>query len=147
MSIETTKAQIAALETQLEAECKAEREAKEAELKAFAQQWRFTMTPCKPESWHRMFDDTIKRYRLRGEMLNRAEYKALGGSGDDGEIEYLWNSVTTKIICADGGGNIYVNERAANSQDIFDRLGAAIAANPDSADVTDIILSNPEFAW
>ncbi len=147
MSTETIKAQIAALEAALKAAQMAESDDRRTRLKAFKKQWRFTMTPVN-DTWEKIHDDTIKQYRLTGKLLNADEYKAIGGDDrSGGGMNYLYNTVTRKVIKQDGGGNIYVDCKRDNAAEIYAALGAAIHASPESADVTAIVTGNPHFTW
>lgn len=156
-TIETLQQRIAEMQRELKQLQEDERKAKEAALKAFALQWRFTIKPDN-RNWDKLTDDTLVWYRLEGELLNADEYKTIGGDGErkQGGMSYLYNKGTKRIALRSGGGMIYIpdnaffnRDRKPNPQAVYDALAAFISANPNGGDVTETIISNPDFqmAW
>jgi hypothetical protein len=89
-----------------------EREAnlKEMARKAVIEKWEYTVTLEDPTGWQRIYDPSVKMYRVSGRMINREEWEAAGnssGSFGDGGHSYLFNTKSGEIVCSTGGGNIY----------------------------------------
>jgi hypothetical protein len=133
----------------------AEAEAREkAAIKA-----RKTATPPKFEFWitpaqyatdgsyifGKTYDSTCHLYVIERRCSNKEDARAVGWTDDElkeGSATYLYNVVTRRIICAVGGGTVYI--RATNGFDkedfaddhAFFAIGAYLAEYPGGGDIT-----------
>jgi hypothetical protein len=138
---------------EIEAELAAAREVAEAERLAVRNAtvpvWQFTILPTKSDSFggDEIWDDTIRAYRLAGEVINRDECLAAGHSEHSlgkGAMRYLFNTVTGKLIGATGGGTIYLSNgfgrKDTSAQDMaIHRINMFLAENPEGGDISQII--------
>jgi hypothetical protein len=94
-----------------------------------------------------MYDPTCHLYELRRTTANREDARAVGWSEDDmkdGGGIYLYNVVTRRVVCAVGGGTIYVNKASTLPDDFADdmamfQIGAFLAEYPGGGDITWIV--------
>jgi len=150
-----TQNRIDALRAELKALEEQEEKDKKTRRAAVKRVWRFVLVPSKSGSLHQIRDSAVVRYRLEGTVVNAEELKAVGNSEDfyrTGGMNYLFNTATGRIIMSEGGGNIYIpdgrwGDSAIDAEQTFAKLDAFLATNPDGGDVTEIIVSQPNFKW
>lgn len=115
-------------------------------------EWVFTLTPSESK-WHEVYDDTCLVYRLEGRVTNLEALKAVGSHmpalGSGGAMDYVFNTVTGKLIMAVGGGTIYINRQFGKRSDGSDvtamnELGAFLVAHPDGGDITSIVVTHQQ---
>ena len=156
----------------LESEYQAERDAR---IKATPRQWEFTFElDNQPHYWEIRPGSQVFAAILRGKVINQQECKDAGWSEDklrDGAYGYLVNLANGKIIMANGGGSVYINEgnegyhnsfnsnkaevteALEDSERIYKSLETIVACwmeNLDAAvpvDVTELITGQRHFHW
>lgn len=137
-----------------EAEARERAQAEEAR-RAVKVQWKFTLMPD-TRGHDVMYDETCLLYSLKGEITNREEAEAVGHhlSHSEGSMTYVFNTVTGRIVCATGGGTIYVGgfggawsggeqEQELASQTMRE-LGTFLTMWPEGGDVTAIVANYRE---
>lgn len=129
-----------------------ERERAELRAKREATRPRFEywITPAKiraTTSFGKLYDPTCLLYELQRKTVNRDEAKAAGWSDDDlreGSAVYLYNVVTRRVVCAVGGGTMYIGRSFNQAEDYADdtaffQIGAYLAEYPGGGDITYIV--------
>src|SRR5438270_54499 len=92
------------------------REAKAAEDKRRSTKPRygFRIAPVVQQgSWERIRDDSVKMCRVTGHVINRDECIAAGWAErelGDGGMNYLFNTLSGKIVMRTGGGTVYIQD-------------------------------------
>lgn len=142
---------VAELQTKLAAAKLAESEERNRLRESVKLEWRFFLRPD-TSRFDKIMDNTVIKYRLDGEVVNREQAIAAGHSTDSvrgGGITYLYNTGTNRFVLRIGGGTIYVGE--SWSGDVEEnqsaelamlRLAAFLSRNPDGGDVTDIVAAH-----
>jgi len=138
------------LRAQLKEAERVEREEREERRNSVTQNWMFMISledepgPGYKELW----DDTCGYYRITGVLLNREECEAVGQnvdrSGDGAGMSYLYNSLSQKLVCSVGGGQVWVGmgwdaTDRESSRIAIDEINAFLINHPDGGDITDII--------
>lgn len=147
--METPEDRIARLQAEL-AKANSEADAQRKAIKeATPPVWEFTIIPKDNtnDNWDRIFDPTIVAYILTGRVVNEEEVKEIGYSDFEirgGGMQYLYNTVTKKLVSATGGGTIYLSEGWAKKRKGYldkaiDQINAFLSANPKGGDITSII--------
>ena len=124
----------------------AERQARTAQTPVVR---KFTIEPTKPKGrFHDdLFDPSCRFYDLECEITNRAEALEAGHAEHDlrsGGMTYVFNTLSGLIVCAVGGGSIYVSggwdaKNAESAQLTMGAISAFIVANPEGGDITDLV--------
>lgn len=144
-SIEEMRAQLHAAEQELK---QREADERKAEMAATPIVWRFTIKPATNRSFQEMYDDSCLLYRLNGEITNRDEAKAAGHPDHDlraGGMDYIFNTLSGKIVTGVGGGTIWVghgwgnDKRADSARATMEAISQFIADNPEGGDITGIV--------
>lgn len=105
----------------------------------------FTVEPVKnPNSWDRLFDDTMKLYVISGTCVNREESATAGNYvAPDGSMRYVYNTRTYKLVCSVGGGTSYVSRWHFDGTDYeaetMQKISDFLLHQPEGGDITDII--------
>jgi hypothetical protein len=130
-----------------------ERERAEARIKkeATRPQFEFWIAPAElrtETSFGKMYDPTCHQYEIRRTIMNREAASAAGWSDQDmkeGSAVYVYNVVTRRIVCAVGGGTLYINkafpgehEDYADDTAMF-QIGSYLAEFPGGGDITYIV--------
>lgn len=127
------------------------REAREREERknAFEVKFRYDIRPhTRNAMFDKIYDPTCVLYRLGRTCLNKDDAYEVGYQ--DHELapngsSYLFNTVTHKIICAIGGGTIFITQRwDAKENDgaddrAFEKIGRFLESSPEGGDITDIV--------
>lgn len=100
---------------------------------AVVPEYQYTISPSE-NKWDRIYDPTCALYHLEGKVLNADELRAVGKTPFEGGMNYLWNGITHSLVCAVGGGSVFIKD-----QEVHDELGQFIYANREGGDVTHII--------
>jgi hypothetical protein len=99
-------------------------------------------------SFGKLYDPTCHLYEIKRYTTNRAEAKAAGWADDDmreGGAIYVYNTATRRIICAVGGGTMYINRSFATEKEdyaddtAFFHIGMYLAEFPGGGDITYIV--------
>jgi hypothetical protein len=99
-------------------------------------------------SFGKLYDPTCHLYEIRRTTTNREAASAVGWSDDDmreGSAVYVYNVVTRRIICAVGGGTMYINKSfIGETEDYADdtalfSIGSYLAEYPGGGDITYIV--------
>lgn len=138
-TIEELEAQLAEAKRAKAAEANTKRE-------SCPPQWVFTVEPVE-RSHEEMFDPTCRFYKLSGEVANEEQARAAGWDEHSlrgGGMVYAYNTQTERIICATGGGMIYVSKSYKDKDDdshlrTMEKLGAFIGQHPEGGNVTAIV--------
>jgi len=138
---------VAELRAELRQAEQREAAAKEARKKEVPVEYRYTISLAKRHSFDKIYDDTIRRYRIERVCLNAEAAKAVGHSDHEissGGMDHLYNTVTAKIICPCGGGTSYIGPRWPGSNDgaddmAFELIGLFLVENPEGGDITTIV--------
>lgn len=141
-NIETLRAQLKEAE-------RAEQDAVEAKRSSVEQIWVFAINPDEGQRrYDKMWDDSVIFYRITGHLVNRPECEAVGQNldrcGDGQGMSYFYNTLSKKIVCSVGGGQVWVgmgwNEDERESELIaINEINAFILEHPDGGDITEII--------
>lgn len=145
--LQERKAELEAVVRELEAEEKREAAARKAAVKP---QWQFTLLPHKQAlSYERIRDESVKVYRLEGFCVNVDELAEAGyGERDSqgGGMNYLFNTLSGRIVMAHGGGRIWISDGSWSGQGskaaadkAFSELEAFLKEHAEGGDVTEII--------
>jgi hypothetical protein len=129
-----------------------ERERNEARIKKEATRpaFEFWIAPAETRattSFGKMYDPTCHQYEISRKVMNREAASAAGWSDADmkeGGATYVYNTVTRRIICAVGGGTIYINKAFDTPEDYADdtamfQIGAYLAEFPGGGEITYIV--------
>jgi hypothetical protein len=95
----------------------------------------------------KIWDQSVKMYRLTGVCLNQEEVDAVGGKTFTGGMSYLFNTATGRIIMPTGGGSIFIKAsgwyRSPNEVDDTDQayseLSAFLVSHPEGGEVTHLV--------
>lgn len=140
-----TNRPIEEIEAELRAARQAEADRVAAENAKYAPIYKYTIEPH-DDQFDRIFDDTIKLYRISGICTNRDEAEAHGHRPFAGSMNYAYNTVTKKIIMAVGGGTIFISNSYYSKEDFateaMTKVSEFVAANPDGGDITSIVVSH-----
>ena len=149
--VQSLRARIEAMQSELKDLERKERQERDAKLKAFKRKWRFTLTAELTYHWDRIYDDTLVWYTLRGELLNAAEYKAIGGDPDrkQGSMRYLYNTLTKRLVMRASGGHLYVKGESIGDNDVVSPVYAEMAKAIANGvqDITSLIVNQDGFSW
>jgi hypothetical protein len=129
---------------------KAEKLELERLKEAFPPIWQFTIKPAAPRSFSstdELYDDTCRFYELEGEVINREEAAAVGHTElfmRGGGMTYVYNTLSHRIICATGGGTIYISRPWSirddtSAQETMEEVNAFLLENPEGGDITEIV--------
>jgi len=122
--------------------------------------WKFTFEPSRRTFEHKVYAAHHRIYELKGEVVNAAEAKAAGHPDHavrGGGMEYLVCTASyvpcynpPHVVCAVGGGTIFVGEKwktfqpgeqIDNSDEVaMHEIDAFLADNPEGGDITDIVM-------
>jgi hypothetical protein len=129
-------------------------EAKEALRRSVERKMSYVFYPADSQQYRhdRLWDDSCKYYILRGVVLNRAELTEAGWSDrdlGDGQMKYLFNTLSKRLVMHVGGGQVYFSEPWPGQRtdeegmrafhETLDELSDFLANNPEGGDVTEII--------
>jgi len=113
--------------------------------------WRFTFLPSNKDTWDRIYDDTIVRYRLEGTIVNKAECLAAGHPDHavhDGGMTYLYNTSNNRLVMANGGGMLYLSDSGFGGRKdtmsllrVLRQLEEFLEVNPNGGDVTSLMVT------
>ncbi len=130
----TTTRSVAEIEAELK-EAK-ERDAKERIEKAMQVKpiYTFYVIPKEIKGYHKIWDPSILLYAIGGSIQNRKELQAVGKAVNDGEMLYLYNIHTGKIVTPLGGGIIYTEDPI-----LISKIANFIINYPLGGDITHIL--------
>lgn len=142
--------EIKELEARINAIRNAEHAAREERRKTVTPVMRYTFGPSSGGCFDKILDPTVVRLTLRGECTNMDVLQEAGWSASQvftGSMDYLFNTLSGKVVMAIGGGSIFVTtdrfgkseEAVADGLRTFGELAEFIIANPEGGDVTAII--------
>jgi hypothetical protein len=124
---------------------------KEAVAATVPPEWRYEIKPVESrDSFDRLFDDTMRLYVISGTCVNRAEAEAVGNHvSPNGQMRYLYNTVTEKLVCSVGGGTIYVSNPWRPTlrdyqAETMEKLSLFVTKNPLGGDITRIVEAHRE---
>jgi hypothetical protein len=108
---------------------------------------KFTITPTTARGWTEVYDDTCKLYDLEGTVTNAAEAKAAGRAGHEltsGGITYAFNTGTGLLVCAIGGGTIWIGagmdeQKRESARATMAHISKFLVEHPEGGDITDIV--------
>jgi len=113
--------------------------------------WRFTLLPTKKDTWDRVYDDTIVRYRLEGVIVNREECLAAGHPDHalhQGGMTYLYNTGNNRLVMATGGGMLFLSDNGFGGRRdtmsllrVMRQLEEFLEVNPKGGDVTALMVA------
>jgi hypothetical protein len=127
-----------------------ERAAIKARKAATPPKFEFWITPAQYAAdgsyiFGKTYDPTCLLYVIERRCSNKEDARAVGWSDDElkeGSATYLYNVVTRRIICAVGGGTIYIStlhgldkNDYADDQAFF-AIGAFLAEYPGGGEIT-----------
>jgi hypothetical protein len=99
--------------------------------------YQFVLEPVEPNSWHEIYDDTCRLFRLSGRVTNEAELKAVGATVPmSGGMVYAYNTLTSRFITSVGGGTTFVRGESGAMRALGDWV---YDGHPDGGDCTDVI--------
>jgi hypothetical protein len=139
---------------ELRKELAAAEERERAEIRARKEAVRpifeYTIMPTEGSntaSYSKLYDPTCLLYEIRRTTANRVAARVAGWTEDEmkeGGGTYLYNVVTRRIICALGGGTLYINKSLTGPEDFADdtamfHIGAYLAEYPGGGDITYIV--------
>lgn len=144
---------IAEIEAELAAAKQAEIDLAEATKQATKPVFRYTILPVTEErTYDRVFDDTCKFYTLSGDCINTEAAHAAGWSSMDtrgGAMKYLFNTGTNKLVCAVGGGTIFISNGFGlrpNEVDYeahaYEQISRYLSICPEGGDITEIVFEH-----
>jgi hypothetical protein len=150
---EHDESEVARLRKQLRDAEEKERKAQAERKKATEKRWRFTLEVSDGYPFDRLQPDCgVVVYRLTGMVDNEEECRAAGHSSQDlsGSMGYFFNEATGKIVCPTGGGRIFIHDTGdwhgdLKTYETYRRLEEFLRTSPEGGDVTEIILSQPNF--
>jgi hypothetical protein len=99
-------------------------------------------------SYGKLYDPTCHLYELKRHVTNREDARAVGWSDDDmreGSAIYVYNTATRRIICAVGGGTMYINRKFPGDPEdyaddtTFYHIGMYLAEFPGGGDITYLV--------
>lgn len=102
---------------------------------------QYTAFPYQGRMHDEIWDDSIVTYRVEGKCLNLAEAEAAGHRVDTGGMNYLFNTVTGKVVMATGGGHLYLHgwRDGDNSKRSMKRLGRYLVEHPEGGVVDHLV--------
>lgn len=127
-----------------------EREAAKARKEATLPKFEFWVTPVPfgddPNwSFGKLYDPTCHLYAVERRCVNREDARAVGWDEielKEGSATYLYNTVTRRIVCAVGGGTVYVaSSKLSGANDFADdtaffEIGEYLARYPGGGEIT-----------
>lgn len=142
-SSEALRRELAEAEAREKAAIKARKEATPPKFEF----WVTPATPSVTSSYGKLYDPTCLLYTIERRCANREDARANGWTEDEmkeGSATYIYNVVTRRIICAVGGGTMYINRSFDNPEDFEDDtaffyLGEYLAKYPGGGDITYIV--------
>lgn len=141
----------AEIRKELEAAEQRERDETRARKWATPPQFEYWIVPAKlraTTSFGKLYDPTCLLYELKRTISNRTEARSAGWADDDlreGSATYLYNVVTRRIVCAVGGGTVYVGRSMGMEQEdfaddtAFFHIGNYLAEYPGGGEITYIV--------
>jgi hypothetical protein len=106
--------------------------------------FRYTIRPDSRNAFFdKMYDSTCLRYIIRRACLNEFEARAAGHHNiNGGQMVYIFNTVTSRIICSVGGGTSYIVSSYADDgadDQAFTDIGQFLKSNPNGGVITTIV--------
>jgi hypothetical protein len=141
---------IAEIRAELEAAEKLEREQKLAQQNAVKPVYKFTIFPTPEQRFDRLFDDTMQLFTIKGECLNNDELEAVGKRAESsGQMKYLFNTATGKLVCSLGGGTSYIGNGFTKSDRDFEAevmgyISTFLKLHSQGGDITHLINAHRE---
>lgn len=154
MTLNQTHRPIAEIEAELAAAKAAITTARAAEREAVVPQFTYQLERLAhfKTFGQPIWDDSIAVYKLSATCLNVAECQAVGRAERDyaeGSMKYLFNKLSGKLICTEGGGTMHISNKGFGSDDPDEtyllartRIETFIAEHPEGGDVTWIVQEN-----
>jgi hypothetical protein len=127
---------------------KAEARARKETARPVFEYWVTPAETREMTSFGKMYDPTCLQYKIERTTANREDARAVGWADadmKDGGATYIYNVVTRRIVCAVGGGTLYINKAfAPETEDFADdtalfQIGAYLAEFPGGGDITYIV--------
>jgi hypothetical protein len=125
-----------------------ERQDKDALRKATPIKFKYTIGVPIASRSEKLYDPDCCLYEIKRHTLNKEEAKAAGhpdSSMREGRANYVFNSWSTKIVCAVGGGthyifsNYFMNPQDGADQEAFDAIGEFLREHQQGGDITEIV--------
>jgi hypothetical protein len=126
---------------------RAEIRAKKEAVRPIFEYWVAPAETRITSSYGKLYDPTCLLYEIKRTTANRVAARVAGWTEDDmkeGSATYIYNIVTRRIVCAVGGGTIYINRALDSAEDFADdtaffHLGMYLAEYPGGGDITYIV--------
>lgn len=134
-----TEMSIAELEELLRVKRQEEADALKVKRDSVKPVYRITIDLATGHSFHKIMDDSVKVYRISGEVTNKAEVDAVGGDSRGGGMDYLFNTLSGKLIMSTGGGTIWVGGFDNDGHEAFQQINEFLCDHPDGGNITDIV--------
>lgn len=106
------------------------------------QEYRYTFLPPERPVYDKVYDDSLVWFRLEGICVNKAECEAVGHwSFFEGGMNYLYNTLTHKIVMTAGGGSIHMGGFRGDegNEEAMQILSDYLTANPNGGDITKLV--------
>lgn len=112
--------------------------------------YQYWIEPVEPKDMrhYKLYDPTCQLYNLTRKVTNPEEAREARHAEHElveGSMKYLYNTETFRIVCAIGGGTIYISNawpgKWDNSADemAFSRIGVFLKLHPAGGDITAIV--------
>jgi|SRR5215469_6864305 len=113
-------------------------------------QFEYWMVPAVTSTtslFSKLYDPTCLLYELRRTVTNKDDALAAGWQEDEikeGSATYIYNIVTRRVICAVGGGTVYINRTFGMDEDYADdtamfAIGGFLAEYPGGGEITAVV--------
>lgn len=141
-------AQIARLEERLAELRKSREDDRRKLLDSVAPEYQFTIERVQSnhQGRHALMDPSVVLYSLVGKIVNKDALKAAGHSVDsrmmsEGYMLYLFNTLSGRFVCAQGGGHIWLRtaDWGSEADPEWSQVEAFVRVYPEGGDITHIV--------